>query len=337
GCDTSVFLKPREVMRSSKTTLPNESATLASAIRLNQAAFFWCQDCQFSLKLIRFFGNKASVEATSSLLGNKPLTTPELTVSLVIFVYSLMQLKGVDLSAISWRGKSLGLQPWRIGQTNNNSIHRSKWKMAESDQTSTCGAMQPEPSVFLILIEELIEKANGFDAMRVEEDGKRFASGIADHKISCFREFENNMVLAEMVAMVDSGTDCNGAQFCSAIVQRVDLPDQPLGEVDGGLLPVTIQLAPTEQRPKCAHKFQWLKISDHEVVTDYVRMAQHGLPSCRLAGNHYADMVSRIEVLSLVTKPTEDAISAQLKHNSELLDEKDAGPSGVTKGETERH
>ncbi|GJT82604.1 hypothetical protein Tco_1056946 [Tanacetum coccineum] len=40
GCDTSVFLKPREVMRSSKTMLPNESATLASAIRLNQPAFF---------------------------------------------------------------------------------------------------------------------------------------------------------------------------------------------------------------------------------------------------------------------------------------------------------
>nr|GEU60041.1 glycoprotein-N-acetylgalactosamine 3-beta-galactosyltransferase [Tanacetum cinerariifolium] len=62
-------------------------------------------------------------------------------------------------------------------------------------------------------------------------------------------------------------------------------------------------------------KFQWLpsvyhlfsldsinKINGHEVVTNYVRMAPRGLPNCGLAGKHSADLVSRIEVLSPVTK-----------------------------------
>ncbi|PWA53079.1 hypothetical protein CTI12_AA295520 [Artemisia annua] len=48
------------------------------------------------------------------------------------------------------------------------------------------------------------------------------------------------------------------------------------------------------------------KINDHEVLTNYVRMAPRGLPSCGLAGNHSADMVSRIEVLSPVTKPNQN-------------------------------
>ena len=47
------------------------------------------------------------------------------------------------------------------------------------------------------------------------------------------------------------------------------------------------------------------KINDHEVLTNYVRMAPRWLSSCGLAGNHSADMVSRIEVLSPVTKPNQ--------------------------------
>nr|GEX38866.1 ATPase 8, plasma membrane-type-like [Tanacetum cinerariifolium] len=205
----------------------------------------------------------------------------------------------------------------------------------------------------------------------------------------------------------------------------MDLPDQALGEVDGGLLPVyqddttCSHRAATEMyadmvRPithfgsssVTPKKFQWLpsvyhvfsfdsikKISYHEVVTNYVRMAPHGLPSCGLAGNHYAEMASRIEVLSPVTKLTQNGKTeccnvvatdgmdvAQIKlrdgefsrlstgfwsrsslHNTSIkgnvwpfsvskgcylcpikaqqgaIGEKDAGPSGVTKGESERH
>ncbi|GJT31711.1 glycoprotein-N-acetylgalactosamine 3-beta-galactosyltransferase [Tanacetum coccineum] len=47
------------------------------------------------------------------------------------------------------------------------------------------------------------------------------------------------------------------------------------------------------------------KINNHEVLTNYVRMAPRGMPSCGLAGNHSADMVSRIEVLPPVTKPNQ--------------------------------
>ncbi|GJW43642.1 hypothetical protein Tco_0072441 [Tanacetum coccineum] len=41
-------------------------------------------------------------------------------------------------------------------------------------------------------------------------------------------------------------------------------------------------------------------------IDNYVRMAPRGLPSCGLAGNHSADMVSRIEVLSPITKPNQN-------------------------------
>nr|XP_043625816.1 uncharacterized protein LOC122597234 [Erigeron canadensis] len=48
------------------------------------------------------------------------------------------------------------------------------------------------------------------------------------------------------------------------------------------------------------------KINDNEIVTKYVRMASRGLPTCGLAGNHSADLVTRIEVVSSVTKPNQN-------------------------------
>ncbi|GJT56348.1 hypothetical protein Tco_0991402 [Tanacetum coccineum] len=102
---------------------------------------------------------------------------------------------------------------------------------------------------------------------------------------------------------------------------------------------LTTPLGPTQQRPKCAQTWsdqspildlalftpKWLpsvyhvfsfdsikKINDHEVVTNYVRIAPRGLPSCGLAGNHSADMVSSIEVLSSVTKPNQAAMDNPL-------------------------
>ncbi|GJW43061.1 hypothetical protein Tco_0071860, partial [Tanacetum coccineum] len=68
GCDTSVFLKPREVMRSSKTTLPNESATLASAIRLNQPAFFCARIANVSAEK-RFDCKQEDINIALLLLG----------------------------------------------------------------------------------------------------------------------------------------------------------------------------------------------------------------------------------------------------------------------------
>lgn len=48
------------------------------------------------------------------------------------------------------------------------------------------------------------------------------------------------------------------------------------------------------------------KINDDEVQTNYVRVASRELPTCGVAGNHSADSVSRIEVLSPLTKPNEN-------------------------------
>ncbi|PWA67577.1 hypothetical protein CTI12_AA314920 [Artemisia annua] len=48
------------------------------------------------------------------------------------------------------------------------------------------------------------------------------------------------------------------------------------------------------------------KINDNEVQTNYVRAASRELPTCGVAGNHSADSVSRIEVLSPLTKPNQN-------------------------------
>nr|GEU66631.1 glycoprotein-N-acetylgalactosamine 3-beta-galactosyltransferase [Tanacetum cinerariifolium] len=60
------------------------------------------------------------------------------------------------------------------------------------------------------------------------------------------------------------------------------------------------------------------KINNHEVLTNYVRMASRGMPSCGLAGNHSADMVSRIEVLSPVTKPNQTQLLIAQKKEARI-------------------
>ncbi|KAI3523861.1 hypothetical protein L1887_02317 [Cichorium endivia] len=47
-------------------------------------------------------------------------------------------------------------------------------------------------------------------------------------------------------------------------------------------------------------------INENEILTNYVRMVSRGLPACELVGNHSADVVSRIEVVSPMTKPTQN-------------------------------
>ncbi|XP_052620973.1 uncharacterized protein LOC111880461 [Lactuca sativa] len=47
-------------------------------------------------------------------------------------------------------------------------------------------------------------------------------------------------------------------------------------------------------------------INESEVQTNYVRMASRGLPTCELAGNHSADLISRIEVVSPIKKPKQN-------------------------------
>ncbi|KAI3790829.1 hypothetical protein L2E82_04179 [Cichorium intybus] len=47
-------------------------------------------------------------------------------------------------------------------------------------------------------------------------------------------------------------------------------------------------------------------INATEVITSYVRVASRGLPACELSGNHSADLISRIEVVSPMKKPTQD-------------------------------
>ncbi|KAI3664087.1 hypothetical protein L6452_45006 [Arctium lappa] len=51
------------------------------------------------------------------------------------------------------------------------------------------------------------------------------------------------------------------------------------------------------------------KFSENEVVTNYIRIAARGLPTCQFVGNHSADLVSRIQVVSPKTKPNENGKS----------------------------
>ncbi|KAI3523858.1 hypothetical protein L1887_02313 [Cichorium endivia] len=48
------------------------------------------------------------------------------------------------------------------------------------------------------------------------------------------------------------------------------------------------------------------KINETEVITNYSRIASRGLPTCGIANNHSAESVSRIEVVSPTTKPTQN-------------------------------
>ncbi|CAH1434572.1 unnamed protein product [Lactuca virosa] len=53
--------------------------------------------------------------------------------------------------------------------------------------------------------------------------------------------------------------------------------------------------------------FESIKIiNETEVITNYVRVASRGLPACEIAGNHSADLINRIEVVSPMTKPKQD-------------------------------
>ncbi|KAI3790832.1 hypothetical protein L2E82_04183 [Cichorium intybus] len=53
--------------------------------------------------------------------------------------------------------------------------------------------------------------------------------------------------------------------------------------------------------------FEYIKkIDESEVITNYYRMASRGLPTCGLASNRSADLVSRIEVVSPTRKPNQN-------------------------------
>ncbi|KAL4590652.1 hypothetical protein LXL04_003591 [Taraxacum kok-saghyz] len=47
-------------------------------------------------------------------------------------------------------------------------------------------------------------------------------------------------------------------------------------------------------------------ITETEVVTNYVRVAPRGLPACEFGGNHSADLIYKIEVVSPMKKPNQD-------------------------------
>ncbi|GKB06055.1 glycoprotein-N-acetylgalactosamine 3-beta-galactosyltransferase [Tanacetum coccineum] len=59
------------------------------------------------------------------------------------------------------------------------------------------------------------------------------------------------------------------------------------------------------------------KINDHEVVTNYVRMAPRGLPSCGLAGNHSADMNGKTKCCDVVATDGMDVAKIKLRDCTE--------------------
>lgn len=57
------------------------------------------------------------------------------------------------------------------------------------------------------------------------------------------------------------------------------------------------------------------KINENEVLTNYVCVAPRGLLTCLLGGNHSEDLVSRIEVVSPVTKPNQVSLLIKFNYN----------------------